>query len=215
MRIGILLAIIIIFVSMQNDVLAQKKKKVSHKDSLVGNWVTVPNPLEASYLRMEFHPDGKFLYKLSSEWNGKYSLDGTKLTSTYFIRILNKTKTDTSTVLIYADTLVQIIHLKGKETTLKMVRLGGTKKGAGIIGTWITSDPDAQYVTITYNTNGTFEVKKILREFKGNYTVKGSNFSVFSEGRFMFKSDYIFERGQLLMYSKTANGHIKMERAKD
>ncbi len=215
MRFGILLSVFIILLSVQNNSLAQKKKKANPKDSLIGNWVTVPNPLEASYLRMEFHPGGKFLYKLSSEWDGKYSLNGTKLVSTYFIRIINKAKTDTSTVLIYADTLVEITHVKGKDNTIKMVRQGGTKKGAGIIGTWITSDPDAQYVTITYNTNGTFEVKKILREFSGNYIVQGNTFSVFSNGRFMLKTEYVFEKGLLLMYSKTGNGHIKMERTKD
>ncbi len=213
MRKGIFLVIIVLFLSIQNNIFAQKKK-VTHKDPLIGNWRTVPNPLAASYLRLEFHPDHTFFYKLNSEWQGRYRLSGTTLTSTYFIKILNKTKTESSTVLINSDTLLQVIHERGKDSTITFIRKGGAKKGEGIIGTWIVQNSIVPYMAITYNTNGSFEVNKILREFTGNFTDNGKTFSLYSGKELLTKMTYIFERGLLLIYSKE-HGHLKMERVKD
>ncbi len=215
MKIKFFLIFIIILCSIHSDIFAQKKKKSSQSSSLIGTWETVPNALEASYLTLQFNKDKKFSFVLKSTWKGKYKLNGTQLITYTNIPILNKVKTDSSTVLIYSDTLIQISKVKGEEVTVKMYRQRGTSQlGAGIIGTWIMSDPDGEFSTFKYSTDGTFEVKNILRSFKGNYVVKEDTVSVFSNGVPMFKNRYVFERGLLLLYSKTQSAPVKLQRVK-
>ncbi len=196
--------------------LAQKKTSKTVSNPLVGKWETVPNPLEASSLFLTFNKNKSFSYLLESNWNGKYSLDGTKLITFTSIPILNKVKTDTSTVLIYSDTLVQVTKVKGKDITNKMVRIKEKKKlGAGIIGTWRMTVPEAEYSTINFNSNGTFHIKNILKTFKGNYLVKQDTVMVFSNGMQMMKNRFILDRGQLWLYGHTQSAPIKLQRTKN
>jgi len=215
MKLNFLLAVIILILSVHGDIYSQKKKKVVEDNPLIGKWETSHNRLQSSLLTLTFKKDKKFSYNLSSEWNGRYQLHGTTLISDYYIPVLNKYKADSSTVLIYSDTLIQVINAKGKNQTLKMIREHGIEKGAGIIGTWDVLNPDAQNMTITYNTNGTFEVHKTLRAFDGNYLLKGKTFHVYSNGVLMMQGEYEIIRGELMLYSKTSKGPIRMDRAKD
>lgn len=215
MKLNFLLIFLILIISYHGDLYSQKKKKVVEENPLVGKWETPHNPLESSLLTLNFKKNKKFDYNLSSKWSGKYKLQGTTLISDYYIPVLNKYKADSSTVLIYSDTLIQVMKIKGKNQTLKMIREHGIEKGAGIIGTWEVLNPDAQKMTIIYNTNGSFEVHRILRAFDGNYLVNGNTFRVFSNGALMMRGEFEIIRGELMLYSKTSKGPIKMQRAKD
>ena len=137
------------------------------------------------------------------------------MVSSYYIPILNKTRTDTSTVLIYADTLVQVSSVNGKVKTLKMVRENHkAMKGAGIIGSWILENSDAESATMTYTPEGKFELHKVLRSFNGNFVVNKDTVSVYSNGIPMMKSHFLFERGKLLLYSNAKSGYVKLQRIK-
>jgi hypothetical protein len=70
-------------------------------------------------------------------------------------------------------------------------------------------------MTITYNTDGSFEVHKILRAFDGIYLVKGKTFNVYSNGALMMQGEFEIIRGELMLYSKKSNGPLRMDRAKD
>jgi hypothetical protein len=190
-----------------------QQKFTSSADSLKGNWETVPNPLEASRLRLEFKPDKKFSYILSSSWHGTYKLDGTKLISAIFIPILNKYKSDTSTVLIFSDTLVQMASEKGKETTTTMIRKkDSTNAGAGINGTWIMKNENAESSTITYSQSGTIEVNSILKSFYGNYSINKDTLIAFSRRQLMLKNRFVIDRGLLRIYSPVQSGPITLEK---
>jgi hypothetical protein len=169
--------------------------------------------LDSSTLRLEFKPGKKFSYILSSKWSGKYKLDGTKLFSSLYIPMMNKYKTDTSTVLIFSDTLIQIGNDKGKETTSRMFRKKDSINiGAGLTGTWIIPNQDAESSTISYLPSGTFEVNNILKSFYGNYMIKSDTIMAFSRGRLMLKNRFIIERRQLLIYSPVQSGPITLEK---
>ena len=209
----VIMALILIIFSIEG--IAQKKKIKTDSNPLVGKWETVPNPLEASSLSLDFRKNKSFSYLLESNWNGKYKLEGTKLITITSIPILNKTKTDSSTVLIYSDTLVQISKVKGKDVTSKMVRHSRTSKlGGGIIGTWVMHNSDAEHSTIDFKSDGTFHIKNILKTFKGNYLVKQDTVTVFSYGMLMMKNKFILDRGQLWLYGHTQSAPIKLEKSK-
>lgn len=213
MKLNFLFALLILIFSFHVDLYSQKK--TVSENPLIGKWETVHNPLESTLLTLNFKKDKKFSYKLTSKWSGKYQLNGTTLISNYYIPILNKIVTDSSTVLIYSDTLIQVTYKKGKSQTFKMIRKDGMEKGAGIIGSWKVLNPDAQEMSIKYNTNGTFEIHKILKAFNGFYIVKGNTFQVYSNRMLMMRSEFEFIRGDLMLYSKTSKGPIRMIRAKD
>ncbi len=215
MKLNFLLAVLILILSVHGDIYSQKKKKVVEDNPLVGKWETSHNRLQSSLLTLTFKKDKKFSYDLSSEWMGRYQLHGTTLFSDYYIPVLNKYKADSSTVLIFSDTLIQVINEKGKSQTLKMIREHGIEKGAGIIGTWDVLNSDAQKMTITYNTDGSFEVHKILRAFSGYYLVKGKTFQVYSNNALMMQEEFEIIRGDLMLYNKKSKGPLRMERAKD
>ncbi|MGA7722500.1 MAG: hypothetical protein WCA84_15120 [Ignavibacteriaceae bacterium] len=213
MKFKSLFVLVLLISSIQRNIYTQQKVDVSWADSLAGNWETVPNPLEASSLRFEFKPNKKFSYILSSEWRGTYKLEGTKLISSIFVPIMNKYKTDTTTVLIYADTLIQVGTEKGKETTSKMIRKSSAeKKDAGIVGTWILENENAEYSTISYTPSGTIEVKNILKSFNGSYSTKSDTLMSFSQGHLMFKNRFVIARGLLRIYSTTQSGPITLRR---
>ncbi len=212
-----LLLIFVMILSLGLSIsLAQKKKAKIVSNPLIGKWETVPNPLEASSLILSFNKNKSFNYLLQSNWNGKYKLDGTKLITLTSIPILNKIKTDTSTVLIYSDTLVQISKIKGKDVTSKMIRINKKKiLGAGIIGTWRMRDPEAEYSTIDFSSDGTFHIKNILKSFKGNYLISKDTVMVFSNGMQMMKNRFILDREQLWLYGHTQSAPIKLQRTKN
>ncbi len=207
------LIILSVLFSLQMQSFAQKKSgnKVL-RYSIIGKWETAPNPFSSSKLEMDFKKDGKFSFLLSSTWKGKYIIQGTKLTSNYFIPILHKVKTDTSTVLIYGDTLVQVFNVKGKDSTARMIRMHGRKsKNAGIIGKWSFIDQENNPAHIEYFKNGEFEIHNVLRSFKGNFLIKNKYITTFSGGRPMFKSKFLFIRGMLYLYNASGSP-LKMVR---
>jgi hypothetical protein len=215
MKFKFLLALVLLVSSFQHNIYSQQKLNASRADSLAGNWVTVPNPLEASSLRLEFKPNKKFSYILSSEWKGTYKLDGTKLISSIFVPIMNKYKTDTTTVLIYSDTLIQVGTEKGKETSSKMIRKKDVPDTcAGIVGTWVMENENAEYSTISYKPSGTFDIKNILKSFNGNYSTKSDTLMSFSQGHLMFKNRFVIASGLLRIYSPTQSGPITLQRVK-
>jgi hypothetical protein len=192
----------------------QQKKKINWADSLSGKWETVNNPMEASRLILDFKAKKKFSYTLSSFWHGTYKLEGTKLVSNIYIPIYKKNKTDTTTVLIFADTLIQVGKDRGTETYTKMIREGGSKNaGAGIIGSWKFENPDAESSVITYNTNGTYEIKNILKSFDGTYTTKSDTVIAYSGDLMMFKNRFVIDKGQLRLYSKSQSGPMTLIKA--
>ncbi len=214
MKIRLWFAIVLILTLIHVDIKAQKKKETI-SDPLIGKWETVHNPLESSRLILEFRKNKTFSYLLESNWNGSYKLNGTKLITNTSIPILNKIKADTSTILIYSDTLVQISKIRGKEVTTKMIRQGKSSKlGSGIIGSWAMKDSDAEHSTINFNSDGNFQIKNILKSFKGNYITKKDTVTVFSYGLQMMKNRFVFDKGLLLLYSKTQSAPIKLERSK-
>lgn len=215
MKTKLLFVLLLILIFSSVNSIAQKKKIKTISDPLVGKWETVHNPLETSSLILDFRKNKTFSYLLESNWTGKYKLDGTKLITFTSIPILNKIKTDTATVLIYSDTLVQISKVKGKDVTSKMVRQKRVPAmGAGIIGTWVMHDPEAEHSTIDFNSDGTFHIKNILKKFKGNYITKKDTVTVFSYGMQMMKNRFVLERGQLWLYGHTQSAPIKLEKSK-
>jgi hypothetical protein len=214
MKFKILFILVLLIAVSQPDIYMQQKKKASGASPLEGNWETIHNPMEASTLTLEFKPNKKFSYILSSAWQGTYKLDGTKLISALYIPIFKKYKTDTTTILIFSDTLIQIGKDKGVEKTTKMIRKkDGAGVGAGLIGTWIMENKDAEYSTISYSQSGTFEVKNILRSFNGNYITKSDTLIAFSQGRLMLKNRFVIDKGKLRLYSPTQSGPITLEKA--
>jgi hypothetical protein len=191
----------------------QQKEKVAIPDPLRGKWETIHNPMEASVLSLEFKPNKKFSYSLSSTWHGTYKLEGTKLVSSLYIPIYKKYKADTTTILIFSDTLVQVGKERGEEKTTRMVKaIDSVNTGAGIIGTWIIDNQDNEYSTVTYTTVGTFEIKNILKSFNGSYDTKKDTLMAFSEGRMMFKNRFILDKGQLRLYSPAQSGPMTFEK---
>jgi hypothetical protein len=183
------------------------QEKVGHlsaQDSLIGKWETPSNPLATSTLTMEFHKDKKYSFLLSSTWKGKYNLQGTKLITSYFIPTINKYKSDTSTVLIYGNSLVQIYSKNGHDSTVKMVRKEIKKiKGAGLVGTWSFNYLDNNPSIIEYKKDGQFEIHNVLRSFSGTFTVKDNKITAYSNGREMFSDKFLFIRGLLYIYNSS------------
>ncbi len=215
MKLNFIFILLILTSCFHTDSYTQTRKKTASKNPLIGKWETLPNRLESSRLTLEFKKNSDFKYDLTSNWGGRYKLNGTNLISNYYIPILNKNKADSSTVLIYSDTLIQVMKVKGNNQTLKMVRENKAERGAGIIGTWIVLNPDVQKMTITYNTDGTFKIHNILKSFNAKYVIKGKTFIVVKDGREIMLSEFEFMRGELMLYSKKSNGPIRMIRAKD
>jgi hypothetical protein len=213
MKLRVLSVLIILIGFFQPDLYMQQKNKTPGADLLFGNWETVPNPLETSTLRLEFKPGKKFSYILTSSWHGSYKLEGTKLVSSLSIPFMNKIKTDTSTVFIFSDTLIQIGNEKGKETTLRMIRKkDSTNTGAGLVGTWVIQNQDAEYSTISYSLSGTFEMNNILKSFYGNYRTKSDTLMAFSRGYLMLKNRFVIDKGLLRIYSPVQSGPITLEK---
>ncbi len=215
MKLNFIIIFLILLFCVHTNSYTQTRKKTAGKNSLIGKWETLPNRYESSRLTLEFKKNNEFKYDLTSKWGGRYKLNGTHLISDYYIPILNKNKADSSTILIYSDTLIQATKVKGNNQTLKMVRKNKVEKGAGIIGTWIVLNPDVQKMTITYKTNGTFEIHNILKSFNAKYVIKGKTFIVVEAGREIMISDFEFMKGELMLYSKTSKGPIRMMRVKD
>jgi hypothetical protein len=167
--------------------------------------------LEASILRLEFKSDKKFSYILSSSWEGTYQLDGTKLISSTYIPIYKKYKSDTTTVLIYSDTVIQIGKDRGADVTTTMVRKSGNT-GAGLLGSWIIKNQQAEYSTVVYSPAGKFNVKNILKSFHGNYIIKDDTLTAFSENRQMLKCRYVIDKGVMRLYSPVQSGPITLEK---
>jgi hypothetical protein len=213
MKLKVLFVFILLLSFSQQNIYSQHKKKVNWADSLVGNWETVHNPLETSTLRFEFKTNKNFNYLLSSSWKGTYKLDGTKLISSLYIPLMNKYKNDTSTVLIFSDTLIQIGKDTGIEKTSKLIRKKDVANaGFGLVGTWVMQNEEAEYSTITYSQSGTFEIKNILKSFKGNYTTKGDTLMVFSLGHMMLKNRIVLDKQKLRIYSPTQSGPVTLEK---
>ena len=215
MKLKILLLLAVSFTIFQSGLSSQQKKENSNTSLIQGNWETVHNPMEASTLRLEFNTDKKFSYILSSSWEGTYQLDGTKLISSTYIPIYKKYKSDTTTVLIYSDTVIQIGKDKGVDVTTTMVRKADSSNtGAGLIGTWIIINQKEEYSTVVYGTSGKFKVKNILRSFHGNYITKGDTLIAFSEGRQMLKCRYVIDKGVMRLYSPVQSGPMTLEKVK-
>jgi hypothetical protein len=209
-----LFILVLSFIIFQPNAYMQKKKETVKKDVLTGKWETANNPLEASRLTLEFKAKNMFSYTLTSDWHGTYILDGTKLVSSIYIPIYKKYKTDTTTVLIFSDTLIQVGKDKGVETTTRMIReVESTNTGAGLVGSWRIENEDAESSVITYNSNGTYNVKNILKSFSGSYNTKSDTLMTFSNGHMMFKNRFVIDKGVLRLYSKTQSGPITLMKA--
>ncbi|MDR3628378.1 MAG: hypothetical protein P4L45_16155 [Ignavibacteriaceae bacterium] len=214
MKVKVFFILVLLLVFSQSELFMQQKKNPAEKAQIEGKWATIHNPMEASDLSMEFKPNKDFSYILSSTWHGNYKQDGAKLITSLYVPIYKKYKEDTTTVLVYSDTLVQIGKDKGKEVITKMIRQNdSTNTGAGIIGSWIIDDQDAESSIITYKPSGEFVIKNILKSFKGKYTIKNDTLMVVSEGRMMIKNRFIIDRGQLRLYSPSQSGPITLEKA--
>ena len=213
MKVKVFSIILLALVFSQSQLFTQQKKKQQNKSQLVGKWETVPNPMEASSLALDFEANNEFTFILSSKWHGTYKLDGSKLVSSLYIPIFKKYKEDTTTVLIYSDTLIEVGKDNGKDVTTRMIKQKDTtNKGAGIIGSWRIDGQDDKSSVITYNTSGSFEVKNILQSFKGKYLLKSDTVIVISDGRVMLRNRFIIDRGLLRLYSPTQSGPITLER---
>ena len=213
MKSKILLLCVILCTISQANIYSQQKKKILKASPIKGNWETIHNPLEASTLRLEFKADRKFSYMLSSSWEGTYQLDGTKLISSTYIPIYKKYKSDTTTVLIYSDTVIQIGKDRGVDVTTTMVRKADSSNtGAGLIGTWIIKNQQAEYSTVVYSPAGKFNVKNILKSFHGNYIIKDDTLTAFSENRQMLKCRYVIDKGVMRLYSPVQSGPITLEK---
>jgi len=211
MKFKVLLILVLSFVIFQPNTYMQQKKVTAKNDILTGKWETAHNPMEASTLTLEFKEKNMFSYTVSSLWHGSYKLEGTKLVSSIYIPIYKKYKTDTTTVLIFSDTLIQVGKDKGVETTTKMVREDeGAKISASLIGSWRIENEDTESSIITYNSNGTYEVKNILKSFSGSYNTKNDTLMTFSDGHMMFKNRFVIDKGVLRLYSKTQSGPITL-----
>lgn len=210
----LLIIFLFYFLTFPNCYAQKKERKLSSQDSLIGKWETPSNPLATSTLTMEFHKDKKYSFLLSSTWKGKYNLQDTKLISSYFIPTINKYKSDTSTVLIYGNSLVQIYSKNGHDSTVKMVRKEIKKnKGAGLLGAWEFNYLDNNHSIIEYKKDGQFEVHNILRSFSGTFTVKDNKLTAYSNGREMFSDKFLFIRGMLYIYNSSGTP-LKLERVK-
>jgi hypothetical protein len=213
MKLKVYLIFILLTAISQPDMYMQQKKNIFGANPIEGNWETIPNPMEASKLALEFKSNKKFSYSLSSTWQGTYKLDGTKLISNLYVPILRKYKTDTTTIVIFSDTLIQIGKDNDKDKTTKMIRKkNGANAGVGLVGIWIMENEDAEYSTISYSQSGTFEMKNILRSFKGNYITKSDTLMAFSQGHLMLKNRFVIDKGKLRLYSPTQSGPITLEK---
>jgi hypothetical protein len=213
MKVKVFFILVMLLALFQSELFMQQKENPSENARIEGKWATVHNPMEASDLRLEFKSNKDFSFVLSSAWHGTYKQDGTKVVSSLYIPIYKKYKEDTTTVLIYTDTLVQIGKDRGKEVITKMIRQNdSTNTGAGIIGSWLIDNQDAESSIITYKPSGEFEIKNILKSFTGKYTVKKDTLTVISDGRIMIKNRFAIDRGQLRLYSPTQSGPITLER---
>ena len=215
MKFRMFLILVLLVAFFQPNVYMQQKKEAPKADTIEGKWETIHNPMEASTLTLEFKSNKKFIYTLSSTWQGTYKLEGTKLLSSIYLPIYKKYKTDTTTVLIFSDTLIQIRKDKDKETTTKMIReRNSSNAGAGLLGTWIVENQGEEHSTISYSSSGAFVMEKILKSFNGNYIIKGDTLTVFSQGRIMLRNRFVIDKGNLRIYSPTQSGPITLERAK-
>jgi hypothetical protein len=207
---------IILLAFIQSNIIAQKKGKKPKVNLLAGKWETVHNPIEASDLTLEFSSNKRFKYLLTSHWEGTYKLEGTKLLTSVYIPLFKKYKSDTSTVLLYSDTLVQIGKDHGVEVTNKMVRQSGSDNNStGILGNWVMSSKDEEHSIVTFTSSGKYEINNILKSFNGNYIIRKDTVTVFLNGTPVIKNRFVFERGYLLLYSQGKTAPITLERVKE
>jgi|GEM_PF-6834163 len=189
----------------------QKGNETSGK-KLLGKWETINKTSETS-ITYEFMPENKFRYMLTSGLNGNYKLIGNRLISFYKIPSLKSLQTDTTIILVRLDTLYEVTTQGNKEIVNKLVRLNGkARPGTGIIGEWINTTGIRRNVLI-FRPNGKLELRNVLRNVTGKYSVVGNNVTVVSRGTTVMKYRYAFDNGILLLYVDNVSAPIKLKKA--
>ncbi|MHB1685973.1 MAG: hypothetical protein ACYCVH_01125 [Ignavibacteriaceae bacterium] len=207
-------AVVILIVIASGSSFGQKKIK-EYKGPLLGKWETPNLGLDASHLTIEFKSGYKFFYDLKSQWNGKYKLDGTQLSASYFIPLLNKWVHYTSIALINADTLILAAGKDSAQSITKFVRLKDTSSTSnGIVGTWETNDFQDSKAIFTYHKDGKVSIQKTLNTYDGYFTVQKNIFSVFSNRAIIMKMKFQIIRGDLYLYKIGSPGVMKLVKGK-
>ena len=207
-------AVLVLFIISSGNSFGQKKIK-EYKGPLLGKWETPNLGLDASHLTIEFKPGYKFFYDLESRWNGKYKLEGTKLTSSYYIPFLSKWVYDTSIVLINADTLILATGKDTAQTITKFVReKDSLYSSGGIVGSWNSNNFQGDKAVLTYYKDGNLDIKKTLNKYDGFFIVKKNIFSVYSKRSLIIKMKYQIIRGDLYLYKIGNPGVMKLVREK-
>lgn len=205
-------AVLVLLMISSMNAFAQKRVK-EYKGPLLGKWATPNLGLDASHLAIEFESGHKFSYDLESRWNGKYSLDGTKLFSSYYIPFLSKWVSDTSIVLITADTLVLVTGKDTAQTISKFIRESDSSNASGgLVGSWYSNNFQGDKTVITYDKNGDLSIRKTLNKYNGYFVVQNNIFSVFSKRALIVKMKYQIIRGDLYLYKIGSPGVMKLVR---
>ena len=188
-----------------------QKKNFSGSKALLGKWETV-NLSPSTTITYEYKPGSQFRYLLTSGLNGRYKLIGNRLISTYEIPSLKNLETDTSVILVRLDTLYQVSVQGNKQALNKLVRLNGkARPGTGIIGEWINTTNPRKSIII-FKPNGKLELRNVLRDISGKYSVVGDNIIVVSRGTTIMKNRFAFNNGFLLLYTQNVEAPIKLKR---
>lgn len=189
----------------------QKKMESPGSKSLLGKWETV-DQASGTTITYQYEPGSQFRYFLTSALYGKYKLIGNRLISFYKIPSLKRDQMDTSIVFVRLDTLYQVTTSGNKEIVNKLVRLNGKGHlGAGIIGEWITTAGIRKNIFI-FKPNGSLELRNIMRDMSGKYSVNGDNVSLISRGTTVMKYRFAFDKGMLLLYVDNVSAPIKLKR---
>ncbi len=215
-KISPLIISLIAAVLIQSINYAQAKPARRVDKNLVGNWQTEKIKLSPTVLKIDFGNNGSFDYELTQTWEGHYKQFGTKLVSTYSIPYLNKTTKDTALILIMADTLIMQESVKGKTEDFKFIReRSGHVTESGIAGKWQTDNYRGHDAELDYSKAGTFTMKEILREIKGNYIIEGKYFTVFSNREEMMHMRYqVFPQHDMLMIYNNKGNWMRLYRHK-
>jgi len=207
------IAAIIVLLTCGNS-FGQKKIK-EYKGPLIGKWETPDLGMDASHLTIEFKTKYRFSYDLKSIWNGSYKLDGTKLTSSYYIPFLNKWVRDTSIVLINADTLILASGKDSSQSAAKFIRLQDSLDiPSGIVGKWEAKKFQGENTIFTFQKDGNLSVQKTLNKYDGYFTVQKNIFSVFLNRQMVMKMKYQIIRGNLYLYKIGSAQVMKLVREK-
>ncbi len=191
----------------------QKRTNLSGSKELLGKWEAV-NLNPTTTITYEYKPGNKFQYLLTSGLNGKYKLIGNRLISIYEIPSLKNVQTDTSVIMVRLDTLYQATVQGEKQVVNKLVRLNGKARlGTGIIGEWINTSSPRRNLVI-FKPNGKLELRNVLRDISGKYSITGDNITVVARGESIMQNRFAFSNGYLLLYTKGVAAPIKLKRVR-